>query len=254
MLTPPIIGLIIFGIVSAGAFVGWLIGQRLPTHHTTDETKSLVSLSMAVVGTVSALVLGLLIANANVSFIARNTEVTALSVDIIRLDRMLRLYGPEADPARKMLRRYADRRTLDLFPEHSRDGVRVDNESTYQLLQQVEDLLLALHPADHRHEWLIGQAMMHAANIGNTTWLLTQQSGQGVPRPFLCLVVFWLTLLFASFGLFAPRNLTSALTVTLCAMAIAGAVEMILELEQPFAGLVHLSPLPMRSAIDALSR
>ena len=62
------------------------------------------------------------------------------------------------------------------------------------------------------------------------------------------LVTFWLALLFASFGLFAPRNLTSAFALALCALAVSGAVEMILEFEQPFTRLVRLSPVPMRNA------
>src|ERR1700746_3960445 len=86
MLSPPIIGLIAFAIILAGAFGGWAARQLLPEHHLSDETKSLVTVSMAVVGTISALVLGLLISNANTSFITRSGEVTALSADILRLD------------------------------------------------------------------------------------------------------------------------------------------------------------------------
>src|SRR5437762_12325704 len=112
-LSPLIIGLIIFAVLAGGAFVGWETRQRLPAHHLNDETKSLVSVSMAVVGTISALVLGLLISNANTSFIARNGEVTMLSADILRLDQMLRLYGPEANPARgKLLQLQSARRTI----------------------------------------------------------------------------------------------------------------------------------------------
>jgi hypothetical protein len=59
-------------------------------------------------------------------------------------------------------------------------------------------------------------------------------------------------LLFASFGLFAPSNLTSALTLTLCAVAVAGAVAMFLELEQGLGGIVRISPEPMRQAVKTL--
>src|SRR5207249_1531723 len=114
-LSPLIIGLIIFAVLAGGAFVGWGTRQRLPAHHLNDETKSLLSVSMAVVGTITALVLGLLIAKANTSFIDRNGEVTMLSSDILRLDRMLRLYGPEANPARGKLLQFAERKTNDLY-------------------------------------------------------------------------------------------------------------------------------------------
>jgi hypothetical protein len=251
MYNPLIIGLIVFATILAGAFAGWVLRQRLPEHHLADETKSLVSVSMAVVATVSALVLGLLISNANTSFSALGGEVTTLSAQILRLDQILRRYGPETDPARETLRHYAELKTADLFPDNPAD-VDLGAPSIYELLQQLEDSLLALRPANSRDQWWLGQAMTLAAKIGDTRWLLAQQVGQGTPKAFVALLVFWLTLLFASFGLFAPRNLTSAVTLTLCALAVAGAIGMILELERGFGGLIHVSPQPMRQAVETL--
>src|SRR5947207_15090357 len=97
-LSPPSIGFIIFAVLAGSGFAGWGARQRLPTHHLNEQTKSLVSVSMAVVGTITALVLGLLVSNANTSFIARNGEVTLLSADILRSEQMLRLDGPGANP------------------------------------------------------------------------------------------------------------------------------------------------------------
>jgi len=252
MYTPLIIGLIVFATILAGAFAGWVLRQRLPEHHLAEETKSLVSVSMAVVATASALVLGLLISNANSSFSTLGGEVTSLSAQILRLDQILRRYGPETDPARETLRHYAELKTADLFPDDHPANVRLGATSTYELLQQLEDSLLALKPANSRDQWWLGQAMTLAAKIGDARWLLAQQVRQGTPTAFLALLVFWLTLLFASFGLFAPRNLTSAVTLTLCALAVAGAFGMILELERGFGGLIHISPQPMHQAVKTL--
>jgi hypothetical protein len=139
MRTPLIVGLLVFAVILAGAFAGWVLRQRLPQHHLTDETKSLVSVSMAVVATVSALVLGLLISNANTSFIALGGEVTSLSAQILRLDQLLRRYGPATDAARETLRRYAHSKAADLFPDNPAD-VHLGNPATYELLQELEDL------------------------------------------------------------------------------------------------------------------
>lgn len=248
------VGLGVFVLLLAGAFTGWAIGQRLPPHNLSDETKTLVSVSMAVVATLSALVIGLSISSANTSFIARSTDVTELSASILRLDQMLRHYGSEAEPIRQVLRQYAEGKAADLFPENPSDDVRLDNRETYELLFKVETMLLDLRPADSQHQWMEGQAIGLAANIGNTRWLLSQRVGHGTPKLFIGLVVFWLTLLFASFGLFAPRNLISIFALTLCALAVSGAVELILELERPFAGLVRISPEPMRYAVQVLSQ
>ena len=94
--------------------------------------------------------------------------------------------------------------------------------------------------------------MTLAAKIGDIRWLLAQQTGQGTPKAFVALLVFWLALLFASFGLFAPYNLTAAVILTLCALAVGGAVGMILELEKGFGSLVHISPQPMHQAVAKL--
>ena len=246
-----IIGLIAFAALLAGAFAGVKARDRLPKHHLTDETKNLVSVSTAVVATVSALVLGLLISNANTSFTRLGGEVTALSAQILRLDHILRRYGADAEPARNTLVQYAEHKAADLFPDDASD-VRLSNPATYELLQRVEDMLLTLKPSNPRDQWWLGQAMALAAKIGDTRWMIAQQIGQGTPKAFVALLVFWLALLFASFGLFAPPNLTSAVTLTLCALAVAGAVAMFLELEQGFGGNVRISPEPMRQAVKTL--
>jgi hypothetical protein len=251
MRDPLIIGLIVYALLLAGALAGWKMRKRLPAHHLTDETKSLVNMSTAVVATVSALVLGLLISNANATFTRLGGEVTSLSAEILRLDQILRRYGSAADQARGTLRQYAEQKSADLFPE---DAGHVDlvNSSTYELLQRLEDMLLALKPANARDQWWLGQATTLAARIGDTRWLLAQQVGQGTPKAFVALLVFWLVFLFGSFGLFAPHNWTSAVVLTLCALAVAGAVAGFLELEQGFGRLIRVSPEPMHQAVRVL--
>jgi len=206
---------------------------------------------MAVVATISALVLGLLLSNANNSFNAVQGQVTTLSAEILRLDQLLRRYGSDTKSARETLREYAERKRDDLFPKNPAD-VALGNQSTYELLQEVEDLVLTVKAANARDEWWLAQAMTLASKIGDTRFILAQHTEQGTLRAALLLLVFWLTLLFASFTLFAPSNLLSTATLTLCALAIAGAVGMILELERGFGGLVQVSPLPMNHAVAVL--
>jgi len=113
-------------------------------------------------------------------------------------------------------------------------------------------MVLALQPANARDQWWLSQATTLAGKIGDARWLLAQQLGEGTPKLFIALLVFWLALLFASFGLFAPHNLTSAIILTLSALAVAGAVAMFLELEQGFGSVVRISPEPMREAVKVL--
>jgi hypothetical protein len=250
-MVPLVIGIVAFVLISAGGFAGWMLKKLLPEQHLTEETKDLVSVSTAVVATVSALVLGLLISNANSSFIRLGGEVTTLSAEILRLDRILLRYGSDARPARDVLRQYAKQKTADMFPAYP-SMPQLGNPSTYELLQRLEDMLLALRPATTRDQWWLGQAMTLASKIGESRWRIAQQVGQGTPKAFVALLVFWLALLFASFGLFAPHNLTSAVILTLCALAVAGAVAMFLELEQGFGRMIHISPKAMSLAVELL--
>lgn len=82
-----------------------------------------------------------------------------------------------------------------------------------------------------------------------------------VPLPFLALVVMWLTALFVSFGLFAPPNPITVVSLFVCALAISAAFKVVLDMDTPFGGPVHttgfplrLSSDPMRQALDMIKR
>ena len=115
-MNPETIGLASLVVVFGAALLGIFAARALPEHHLGDQTRSAVSMSVAVVGTLSALVVGLMISTASSSFSTRSHEVTTISVDLIRIDRLLQRYGPEADQARAKLRAYAAAKTEELFP------------------------------------------------------------------------------------------------------------------------------------------
>src|SRR6266576_5694933 len=111
------IGLISFAAIFGGVLIGRFAARRLPGHHLSSETQSAITVSVAVIGTLSALVLGLMISAANTSFSKRSDEVRELSLQVIRIDRNLRRYGPEADDVRAKLREWATVKIQQLFPE-----------------------------------------------------------------------------------------------------------------------------------------
>ena len=106
-MSPIVISWIIFACVFGGALLGMLLRKLLPEHHLDADSKSVVNLGMALIGTMSALVLGLLIASAKSSFDAQRSEFIQMSANVIQLDRILARYGPETKEARDVLRRAA---------------------------------------------------------------------------------------------------------------------------------------------------
>ncbi len=246
------IGLISFVAIFGGALLGIFAARTLPKHHLSNETRTAVSVSAAVVGTLSGLVLALMISTASSSFSARSREVTAISVDLIRLNRMMQRYGPGADDVRAKLRTYATAKMQELFPAAGEPSQT--NEVTVRMMETTQDAILSLAPTDETHRWLRSQALTLSDDLLQARWLLAQQAGSSIPLPFLILLIFWLTIVFASFGLFAPPNATAVAVLCLCSMAVSGGIALILELDSPLFGLVRVSAEPMRQALAQIMR
>jgi hypothetical protein len=248
------ISLIIITILFGSAMVAMFAARFLPDHHLSPETRSVVSVSVAVVGTLSALVVGLLISTANSSFIAKTQEITDISADLIGLDRLARRYGPEAGDVRVLLRHYTAAKLHDLFPENSDQAADVENISTVSVLEELQDKILALTPADDRQRWLQAQSLQLTTAIAAARWQLAEQTVRGTPRPLLLLPMFWFSIVFASFGLFAPRNIITIITIFLCAMGVGSAIRMTTELQTPFSGLARVSNTPLLHALEIMDR
>ncbi len=139
-----IISAIIAAVLFGSAMLSMLLARSLPEHHLSAETRSVVSVSMAVVGTLSALVVGLLISSASASFTAKAQELAKISGDVIGLDRLLLRYGPEARDARMLLRRYTAAKQHDLFPETPGAAPNFENIATVTMLEELQNDVLAL--------------------------------------------------------------------------------------------------------------
>ena len=241
------IGLISFAAIFGGVIVGMLVARRLPGSHLSGETQSAVTVSVAVIGTLAALVLGLMITAANRSFSSRSDEVRQLSLQVIRMDRNLRRYGPEAEHARAAVRVWAKAKSEELFPEKGRS--LSSSQKTILLLEQVQDEILSLKPKDPRQEYLRSLCATLSSTLIQARWALETRTGHSIPVPFLVLLIFWLAIVFASFGLFAPRNPTTVIVLLLCSVAVSGGIYLIEELDNPASGLIQIAPEPMRRAV-----
>ena len=248
-MSPLVVAAIIFACLFAGALAGMSIRARLPKHHLTKETEDVVRLGIGVIGTMSALVVGLLLASAKGSFDTRSSEIGQVFVDLILVDRQLAQYGPETNETRELLRRYTAERIEAFWPAEASRPVPSDPNS-WRLLEDVQNRLRALAPANDGQRWLRDRALQLSADLSRTRWLLRGQAVHGsIPGPFLIVVIFWLTVIFGSFGLFAPRNVTVIMALLVCSLAISGAMFLILEMDQPFTGLIRISSAPARAAL-----
>ena len=249
------LGFTVFAVICAGIALGMLFGRLLPRQHLDDHSRSVITVATAVVGTASALVLGLLISTASTSFVQRSGEVVRMATDIIRLDRILRSYGPGTETERGQLARYASVNLDDLFPNGSQQAPVIDDPAMLRLLDDIRNEVLSLKPADDGQRWRQDHALRFVDELTDIRWTLAlQQNINPLPVPFLVMLVFWLTLLFGSFGLFAPRNTTVLATLALCAIAVSAGVSLVVDMTDPFSGFVRVSSTPLRQAAEVIGR
>jgi hypothetical protein len=247
---------IVFACGFAGALLGMLLRSRLPDHHLSDESKDVVKLAMGVVATMTALVLGMLVASAKASFDAQRHGVAQLAANVIVLDRFIAYYGEEARPTRELLRASV----ADLLPrtapaDDSAEGRPGAESPTQGRYDELYVQTLALRPTTDAQRALQAQALKVVGDTGQMRWLLfAQQRGTTIPTALLVILIVWLALLLASFGLFAPRNATALLSLAVCALAVSSAIFLILDLDHPFHGIIRISGEPLRIALEQLGR
>jgi len=242
---------IAFAGVSGGAALGMLLRAIVPAHHLTEDARDVLKLGMALIGTMVALVLGLLIATAKGSYDTRAVEVVQASADIMLMDGLLARYGPETGEARDVLRRSVAG-TIERLWAGSRSGSSrvepaVTPEAFYDKLQQ-------LSPQTERQRLLYTQAVNVGLSLTRNRWLLAGQRDLSVPVAFLVMLVLWLAVIFGGWGLLARPNPTTVVTLLVCALSFASAILLIMELTDPFQGLVQLSSTPMRETLARLGR
>lgn len=242
----------VFACVLGGALLRSFLRTVLPEHHLTADSKDVVKLGMGLIATMAALVLGLLIASAKGSYDTQRNALTQVSANIVLLDRVLAHYGAETQEARAMLHRAVFRVIDQLWPERNSRAAELD--PTADGGEALNEELQALSPQNEAQRSLQAKALGITMDTAQTRWLMFEQEGSSIPALFLLMLVFWLTIIFISFGLFAPPNATVSGTLFLCALSVSGAIFLILELDGPFDGLIQISGMSMHEALAHLGQ
>ena len=248
------IALLVFACVFGSAMLGLYAGNALPEHHLSQDSKDVVKLGTALIATMAALVLSLLISSAKSSFDREDGELVQNAARAISLDRDLADYGPETREIRDLLKRSFAARIDLLFPRDRHQAVREDTPESVLRTENIRAKLWQLSPQSDAQRGLRSQALEIAGAMSATRWLLLLQKDEGLPMALLAVLVLWLAIIFATFGLFAPRNATVVAALLVCALSVSGAILLILEMNDPFTGLMKISSTPMRDALSNLGQ
>src|SRR5262245_25633767 len=244
------IGLIAFVCIFGGALAGLVLRAALPEQQLSEDSKDIVKVVTGLIATVSALVLGLLIASAKSTFDDVNAQFKQVAAKVIVVDRALAQYGPAAKDARDLLRSAYAAHVEQLF---SADGTAASALRDTLSLAQVDAKVRALVPADDSQRALKKSAERVVAEVAQVRWLGFEEAGTSIPPAFLTVLVPWLAAMCVGFGLFSPRNATALIALLIGALVLSTSIFLIEEMGRPLSGVISISSEPMRNALAVLS-
>lgn len=249
----PVMTSIVFAVTMlAGAGLGSFARSRLPGHHLDGDTKDLVKVGVAFLATLAALVLGLIVASAKSSFETKTAEVQQAAGKVLQLDSTLRRIGADAEPARAILRtlvaaRVAQFRTV--IPDEKSIPAFINAANG---MEGLRDSIQRIEPRGERQRAEVAKALHITDEVEEIMSLAVAQSGSSITTPLLVVLMFWFAVITAGWNLFAPPNGTTLAVNILCAMSVASAIFLILEMDRPFGSVIRVSDHPLRAVMSQL--
>jgi hypothetical protein len=241
---------IMFGCLLVSTLVGMLIARRLPVHHLSSESRDVVKTGLGVIATLTALVLGLLVAAAKGTYDTQSNTIRELAAQLALLDRALGKYGPETQEARTQLRTLTQTILDEIWPDDAGSAANLRGGQSRNVGEAFFDTVADLQPKNDTQRLLKSRALDFAVGLGQIRQRLVVHQERSIPLPFLVVLGFWQGVLFAGFGLLAPPNATTFSVLLVCILSVAGALFLVLELDRPFEGIVRVSDAPLRLVLS----
>jgi hypothetical protein len=247
-----LIAAVLFAFLVGAALLGRCVHRYLPEDHLSADSRDSVKLAMGLLATMTALVLGLLVSSAKDGYDTKRSVVIQMAAKVAFLDRVLALYGPETAEARGDLRAAVADSVRRIWPTDKGGSPK------FAANQQMGDTLYVsiqrLSPKDDSQRVLKAQVATLMVDLGQLRSLLIAQSIPSISIPMLIILVSWLVVIFFGFSLIAPPNATTMLALVASAFSVACAIFLILELDHPFGGLIHIPSEPLMNLLTHLPK
>ncbi|MFC7477727.1 hypothetical protein ACFQS7_25440 [Dankookia sp. GCM10030260] len=243
-------------LICLGSLAAALLGAalQLPREHLDEASQNVVKSVMGLVATLTALVLGLLVASAQSTYQGMVNQMNDLAANLAELDRSLELYGPETAPARTLFQ-HAVRAEIDrVWPNG--EARREDLERGADRGQSIAfvSIIYQIPVRNEGQRFQQQRILQLVASFARLRTLIIDGTESDLPAPFMVVLVFWLAVLFFGFGLFARINGTVVVALTVGALSVAGAIYLVLEMNRPFDGLMRVSEAPLREALGQMGK
>lgn len=244
------VALLAFALILTSVASGVFLRHKLPEKHLSGDSKDVIKLATALVATMAALVTALLFASTRASYEATNSQVGQLTANVIELDRLLKDYGAEGVALRQALRQDVVAIVNTIWRDDAGPGETPAQASATEA--QVITKLRQLAPRDPLQTSVQARATVVSNALAQIQLTLFSHPQDSLSKPFVFVLVLWLCFIFGTFAMSADANGTMLSVLFFCALSAASAIYLILELGQPFDGLMQVSSGPLRHALAPL--
>ncbi|MBN8953383.1 MULTISPECIES: DUF4239 domain-containing protein [unclassified Rhizobium] len=252
--------LALFVLLVFSAAAGSVLRAKLPAPHRSGETMDFLRVVTALLVTFAALVMSLILASELNAFTTASHDRNRYAAGLAEMDRCLRNYGAALDDERQLLRSYTTAVIASTWPgEPLPPGVTHPDVSKLPLTGEAASLGSILNamglgiaheqPSDPAHQLLVARCNQLFGNLLTARWTVIEDAHGSLSAPFLGVLIFWLMLVFLSFGLQAPRNALTGSIVVVAIVSVASVLFVILDLDLPYGGLFSISSESMRHAL-----
>jgi hypothetical protein len=236
----------------AAVWIGMRLRRFLPEDHVSSHSRDTVKLAVGLVATMSALLLGLLVNSAKTSYDTTRTQVMQKASEYALLDRILVIYGPRAAEVRGKLPALIAESTRSVWPDDA--DIQAQLKRVTEMGNAFYVAVLRLEARDETERALKAQAVSLTLELGQLVSLMQAHLTTSISIPMLVMVVLWLVVIFFAFSLTSPPNATVNFALIASALCAAGSIFLILELDQPFGGLMQVSSEPMLNVLRQLGK
>jgi hypothetical protein len=254
---------VVFLVLCASAGFGLYIRPRLPERHRARETIELMQVTIGLLATFAAIVLGLITASAKQRYDDAAHDRRQYSLQLTSLDRCLRGYGPDSAPARRELRGYTAAVIASTWPnEPAPAGIQYPDTAHMPrigaspvlglLMNDVGAEMSRLAPATTAQARLLDLCLDQYKDVLHARASVIEDADAALFSPFYVILVFWLMIIFLCFGLVAPPNSLSLITIMLSSSLLSSVIFVILELDRPYSGYFGIPSTAMRDALSAM--
>ena len=245
---------LIFGAASAG----FILQQRLPPNHLTDQSKGAAHLGAGLIATLAALILGLLVSSTKGSYDQTVSLVNEIAASFEHADRLLANYGPEAVPLRSLLKQSLEKAYSLVWPEERGLGKNVslnDPSSSKMVLESAYNGISMLKPSNPNQHQLQTDSIRLTDEIIQKRWLLQEiVYGGGISSILLVIPVLFVAFITFVYALYAPRNTTVVAAMFSSSICIAISIFLISELASPLKGVLKISSKPVQLALQHMGK